>query len=215
MDLDDNPFRAPGAGVRGDLLDDDRAARTARLGAEARLIAVGTLWMIAAALQLAFTAPMSLFAMGMAVFGGGDGALELLIAGGFYAVGAFILYWYFTIGRDLRALKSVAWGDVRLWALLGVCCGPCSAVNLVIPFLILRRDAAAVLTPEHAALRERTPDLTPPTTATLLMIVGGFASVMFALTLAMIVGVAWLGAALGKDIADFGQKVPVEAPAED
>lgn len=208
MDNDDNPFRAPSAGVKPDLLDDDRAARTRLLGAEARLIAVGTLWMFAAAVQLAFTGPFSLFLLGFAVFGGGEGAVWNVFAAGSYGVAALILYWYFTIGRDLRALKVIAWSDVRMWVLLGVCCGPCSAVNLILPFLVLSRDAASVLTPEHAALRARTPDLTPPTTATLVMIVGGFGSVLFMLTLVMIVALSSLGETLEQNFEDVEQAYP-------
>jgi Flp pilus assembly pilin Flp len=208
MDHDDNPFRAPSADARPDLLDDDRVARTRLLGAEARIIAVGTLWTVAATLQLLFTVPAAIFSFGNGVVNGGPATFELYGAGAYYVISGFILSWYLSVGRDLRDLVPMPWYDLRWWVLLGVCCGPCSAVNLIIPFLVLNRDAAAVLTPEYAALRERTPDLEPPTTTTLVVLVGGLASVVFVLSLVMIVVLSSLGETLAQNFEDVGQAIP-------
>lgn len=139
-------------------LTEDEAARHKLLKTEARLTQVGTMWMVAGAIEGALFLS---FAMGEKLVHGQPAPADTV--GGFVLCAALAALragqtWQ---GLRIRNLQPSHFGLVTGLALVGVCAGPCACVSWAVPFLVLGADARQVLTAEHAALRTRTPHMQP------------------------------------------------------
>lgn len=206
--MDVNPFEVPHVGPpQPGALTEDEAARQRLLKTEARLTQVGTLWMVAGALE------GTLFAMGaltVAVFvvvnPSATGAAETALGGMVYLAVAALRALQAWQGLRLRALEPGGYGLVMALALLGVCVGPCGCVSWAVPFLAVGADARQVLTPEHAALRARTSHMRPETSRFGVLVLGMFVLIPM-IAIAIIVALTALGDSLSKNFDEVSSEI--------